>query len=109
MGVKLWILSPDSSEADRKLGDLRLYCRVGWALLKDRFNFIQRAGFEAIGGCDSSRIGLYTSASRPLASAAIVAPDGASRPLDILKGTRYRIPVADKTLPDTARVKLTYR
>ena len=109
MGVKLWILSPDSSEADRKLGELRLYCRVGWALLKDRFNFVQRTGFEAIGGCDSSRIMIYTGASRPLAAAAIVLPDGTSRPLDIIKDNRYRIPVADKSLPDTARVKLTYR
>lgn len=108
MGVRIWILSPGSSEADRRLGDLRLHCRVGWALIRDRFNFVQRGLFEAIGGCDSSRVRVYNSTTRPIASASVVSPDGKSRPIDA-KDTRYWMPIADKDLPDTARVKLIYR
>jgi len=109
MGVRIWVLSPGTGETDRRVGDLRLHCRVGWALIQDRFNFIQRGLFNAVGGCDSSRIMIYMGTTRPLASASVTAPDGKSRPLDVDKGLRYRMPIADKDLPDGARVRLTFR
>lgn len=109
IGVKLWILSPTSSEADRPLGELRLYCRVGWALLKDRFNFLQRGAFDAIGGCDSKRLMIYTGAAHPIAAATVTPPGGAPQPLKIVQDKRYLMPLSDKALPDTARIHLTYR
>ncbi len=109
IGVRLWILSPGSSEGDRRLGDLRLYCRVGWALVSDRFNFLQRAAFNTMGGCDSRRLMIFTSAQRPISEASVTTPDGAARPLKVVNNTRYQLPIADQSLPDTARVRLTYR
>lgn len=109
IGARVWVLSPGTSEGDRRLGDLRLHCRVTWALIRDRFNFLQRAGFDAIGGCDSSRLMIYTNASRPIVSASITGPDGRPRALRTENDIRYHMPIADKSLPDASRIHLVYR
>lgn len=106
MALRAWVFSPGAREADRPLGDFRLQCRVSWALQKDRFSFVQRGAFAALGGCGSSRFRVFTSATRPVAAAHI---DGVRQALELLPGgAGYHVPLADETLPDTARLRLDY-
>lgn len=111
MSARLWILSPGTDETDRRVGDLRLYCRVGSALQEKPFDFtlVERGMFAALGGCASTRMGVFTSASKPLSAASVTRPDGITHTLAVLRGTQYRMPLADKDVPDEAHVHLRYR
>jgi hypothetical protein len=108
--VRPLILSPDSNEDDRRLGDLRLECAVGWAMLRDTVSVFVRGMIGAAGGlCSSSRIGAYQKTESPLASGSIIAAKLA-KPVEITKdGMAFRMPGYDKSLPNEARVRLIYK
>ncbi|WCT73301.1 hypothetical protein PQ455_17055 [Sphingomonas naphthae] len=107
-GVRLGadILSPGTAEADRRLGDLRLECRVIVAVVD--INFLLRGMFNAAGGCASSRFQMFHPASHPIGEA--FALSGPRRlPLAISPKRRaYEMPLANKTLDNDTRVKLTF-
>ncbi|MDO6413404.1 hypothetical protein Q4F19_03325 [Sphingomonas sp. BIUV-7] len=109
VGVRMWVFSSNSTEFDRRLGDMRLHCRVAWALKRDRASIFQRAAFSTLGGCESASIMFITTATRPLASAEVVSAAGAVRPLEVKDGLQYGMPIGDKSLTDEARVHLVAR
>ena len=57
--------------------------------------------------CSKNSFGFYFKSLRPLAGAAVRWP-GHDVALD-LRADTYRIPLADRGVPDTARLVLTYR
>lgn len=101
------VMSPGTDEADRLLGDLRLQCDVMWAAMD--VPFVLRAGFDAAGGCRSSRIGFYFNSRRAIADAT-VSDGGVVKPVSVMKTDRrsYRAPVSDKTMPNSARVRFNF-
>ena len=107
-GVRLGadIFSPGTAEADRRLGDLRLECRVVVAVVD--INFLLRGMFNAAGGCASSRFQMFHSASHVIGEAAALS--GTRRlPLTLGRTRRsYAMPIADKSLDNEARVKLSF-
>ena len=107
--IRALVLSPGTDESNRLLGDLRLQCRVGWELTKEKFAFFVRSAFAVAGGCSSSRIAFYNVVLRPVAGARI--SDGVKN--DTLPIGRnqssYRAPLADRKWSNSARVQLAYR
>jgi hypothetical protein len=104
------ILSPGSTESDRRLGDLRLFCSVGWAMMRQSLSVAVRAMVGTVGGlCASSKIGAYFQTEKPLASGRVVA-SGAVTPISIrTDGSAFRYPGYIKSLSNDARVILEYR
>ena len=101
------VLSPGTSPSDRRVGDLRLQCRVFWGFYNNQVNILLRGMFDTIGGCTSRRVGFYYTADRPLESAIV---DGKDDPQQLLmpRKTAYLVPLADKDIADEARLHLTY-
>lgn len=99
------VLSPGSSPADRRFGDLRLQCRVSIAFA--RLSLPVRALAGAVGPCGSRRVALYTTARRAISAVTIT---GYSAPIDIRpNGMSYRVPLQDDSIGNEARLRLTYR
>lgn len=103
--IRPLVLSPGSSLADRRFGDLRVQCRVSIAFA--RLSLPMRALAGALGPCGSSRVTLLTRASRPISAATVT---GYPAPLPIRDdGVTYAVPLHDQTIPNEARLRLTYR
>lgn len=86
----------------RRLGDMRLHCRVNWAVQSDRYSFVQRAGFGIIGGCDSTRIAFFFRERRTIAGAALH-----DKALPIGKdGHSFYAPIGVKALGNDERIAL---
>jgi hypothetical protein len=108
--VRPLIMSPDSSDDNRRMGDLRLECAVNWAMLRDNFSVFVRGIAGAAGGpCTSSTFSVFRNTERALASGSIT--DGKlSKPLQIAKdGSAYRMPGYIKSFGNDTRVRFTYR
>lgn len=95
----------DTAMTGRRLGDLRLQCRVGLAFLRAPAPL--RLIVDSFNVCANRRFALTLKSQRPLASATLRWPGG-DRPLDT-QADSYRVPLADRTVPDAARLVLTYR
>lgn len=67
--IRPTILSPGNGRFNRRIGDVRLHCRVAMAFM--RLGLIQRAAMGAIGPCGSSNVALYYGTPRPIVSASI--------------------------------------
>lgn len=103
-------ISPGTNPTDIRMGDVRLTCRVNWAIARTTLSLFVRGAVGAVGGpCNSSKIAAYWSVDRPLASATVV--DGArALPLDVGRtGNAYRAPAYDRSLSNEARLRLVYK
>jgi len=102
------VLSQGTSEADRRLGDLRAQCRVMVAMGKAQASLLAFpliGVFDLAGGCASRRFGFYYRAEQPLASAMV-----GTRALKLsAKATSYEAPLSDRSLTNEARIRLSYR
>lgn len=108
IAVRVLVLSAGASETDRPLGDLRLQCRAGWELYKARYSFLGRGGFEAMGGCSSSRFAFFFLAPQRIGTAVIEDETG-RRDLPVRPDrSAYRAPLGDKAVPNGAMVHVRY-
>jgi len=108
--VRPLILSPGSTDADSRLGDLRLSCAVSWAMMRQNVSVAIRAVVGMAGGlCSSSRIGVYYTTERPITSGRVVA-NAKDTPISVRPGgNAFRYPGYIKSLPNDARVVLVYK
>jgi hypothetical protein len=97
--------SPGGSDAEFRMGDARLLCRVYWAFANNQFSVIQRAMFGAVGGCGSRRVAIWYSSDRPVSSVTAGAINFEVRE----GGNAYRPLLHDRTIDDGVRVRVTYR
>lgn len=106
--IRPWVVSPQTSPADLRLGDLQVQCRVGWAIARQSTSVVVAGMFDMVGGCASSKIGLYQELSRPIASAMLV--EGRRRvPVPTWHETAIRMPTYLKGYTPEARVRIAYR
>lgn len=103
------IRTPELPENTRRLGDLRLSCRINWAVLKDDEPFFRRTAISLIGGpCGSTRVKVFFSEARVIGTATLV--DGERRlvlPLN-KDGLSYTAPLADAGWSNDALVSFDY-
>lgn len=105
LAFRALVRTPGFDDDRRRLGDMRLHCRVNWAVQSDRFSFVQRAGFGMIGGCDTSRIAFFFRERRSIAAAAL-----RGKPLPIGKeGHSFYAPIGMKALGNDEIIGLTFR
>ncbi len=113
MSLRPIVLSTGTSVEDRRLGDLRMQCRVMVSMAKAQVSLLAMpliGMFDAIGGCASKRVHMYHRAERPLASAVAVGPEQDSRALLLSpKRNAYLSPLSDRTLGDETRIRTTYQ
>jgi len=112
MSLRPIVLSTGTTPTDRRLGDLRLQCRVMLSMAKAQASLLAMplmGLLDAIGGCESKRVHMYHRAEQDLASATALTPAGAQA-LEISKrGNAYLAPINDRTLGNEVRVKIAYR
>lgn len=109
LAISPLVMSPGTSAEDRRLGDMRLQCEVGWQIVKQQLGAASGVFMALIGGCKSSRMAIYTGSARPIAEASVVGGASATPVTVSADGTRYRVPVGDKKLPDDTRVRFRFR
>ena len=94
LAFRALVRTPGFDGDKRRLGDMRLHCRVNWAVQSDRYSFVQRAGFGMIGGCDTTRIAFFFRERRTIAGASL-----RDKALPIGKeGHSFYAPIGDKAL-----------
>lgn len=112
MSLRPIVLSTGTTPTDRRLGDLRLQCRVMLSMAKAQASLLAMplmGLLDAIGGCESKRVHMYHRAEQPLASATALTPAGAQA-LEISKrGNAYLAPLNDRTMGNDVRVRIAYR
>lgn len=108
LAISPLVMSPGTSAADRRLGDMRVQCDVSWQIVQETMSAARGVFVDAIGGCKSSQTAIYASSARPVAQASVV--DGAvTRPVPISADRMsYSVPLYDKRLPDSARVRFRF-
>ncbi len=97
--------SPGGSEANFRMGDARLMCRVYWAFANNSFSVVQRAMFGAVGGCGSRRVSIWYRSEQAIASASVGTTALGVRP----DGSAFNPPLHDRSIANDARIRLTYR
>jgi hypothetical protein len=108
--VRPFALSPGTTETDLRVGDLRLTCRVAWAIARQNVSLAAK-GFVGILGspCTSAKISAYFTTERPLASAT-VSFGKTIKPVTVgTNGSTFRYPGYDRSTPNDARLHLVYR
>ncbi len=99
------ILSPESSIADRRLGNYRLQCRVSiaFARLAEPLRLLASMGDP----CDNGKVAMYARSDRAITDATLGGFEGQL----LREGTSktYFVPWYDGTLSNDARLRLTYR
>lgn len=112
MSLRPIVLSTGTTPTDRRLGDLRLQCRVMLSMAKAQASLLAMplmGLLDAIGGCESKRVHAFNRAERTLASATAMTSSG-TQALEISKrGNAYLAPLAGRTLGNEVRVKIVYR
>lgn len=108
IAVRALVISAGATETDRPLGDLRLQCRAGWELAKADRSFIARNGFNAMGGCSSSKFAFWFRTPRTIGS--VVLDSGAqSRDLPLRPDrSGFRAPLGERSIPNAAMVHVRY-
>jgi hypothetical protein len=104
------VRSPGSPDNVRRLGDLRLQCRVQIAISKDELNLAQRAFFNTVflgGDWCSAKYARFGLSLEKWAMQATVLDKGVRKPLPV-NGYGLTTPVQDKSLSDDALVTLEY-
>lgn len=103
-------ISPDGSDSDRRLGDLRLNCRVMFAIVRHELSFAERTMLGLIGDpCKSSRISLFASTDAAIGTATLM--EGSRRADVPVSADRraFRIPTYRQDFSNEARFRLTLR
>jgi hypothetical protein len=109
LAISPLVMSPGTQPADRRLGDLRLQCAVGWAMAEQALAQTTGVFMRVLGECAGSRNAIDTNSARPIAEASI-AHGSLTRPVRVEDGgLRYSVPLGDKRLPDAARVRFRFR
>lgn len=104
------VRSPGWSGDVRRLGDLRLECRVRMAIGKYEAPFwiiaLANGIFMTTDWCGHEYIGWPVATDAPLAGAALV--HGERRVELKREGKEYQVPISDKRWPDDTRIELRY-
>lgn len=100
------VMSPETTDDNRLLGDLRLQCRVNWAISSTEVSVFVKGMFSASGGCSGRKFAYYATSNRPISSA-VASNDRISKPLQIWRSNKYRVPVGDRELGNETRVRIT--
>jgi hypothetical protein len=104
------IRTPGLPENVRRLGDLRLECRVMVAIAKDGLSFVTRAAVNTLmlgsDWCGKKDMNLGFPVGRVLDSAKL-SHGGRSINLD-LHGKSYMAPIGNRDWPDNALIELSY-
>ncbi len=114
MSLRPIVLSGGTGIDDRRLGDLRLQCRIVVSMAKAKASVLAMpliGVFDAIGGCASKSFGFYHWAEQPLAGAVAVAADGGPPIVLPLSATRdaYLPPLSNRKLGNETRIRTTYQ
>ena len=99
--------SPGATATRFRFGDAQLTCRVMWGFRSSDFNFVERGLFNAVGGCTSSRLGIYFASPKPIAAVSIDHWSG--KPTIAKDGMAWRLPMYDKHIGNDDLVHITYR
>jgi len=100
------ILSPSTSLHARRLGDLRLQCRVGWALELDEIPLYIRTSFAMAGGvCKSGKIAYHPYVGFRVSSAELRGITD-SQPVPVTKGGAYLPPIHERSLNNDVIIDL---
>lgn len=104
------VRTPGWSEEVRRLGDMRLECRVRLAIGKFEAPFwlvsVGNAIMKGSDWCNSERTSWSITSDTALAGAMLV--DG-ERKLELkLDGKDYKVPIGDKSWPDDTRIELRF-
>lgn len=109
LAISPLVMSPGTSETDRRLGDMRLQCDVGWAIARQEMSAAAGTFMRLAGACKTSLVAIYAGSARAIAGADVVAGP-VVRPVRIrADGYGYSVPFGDKRLPDDARVRFRFR
>lgn len=103
------IRTPELPENTRRLGDLRLTCRINWAVLKDDMGFFRRSAIGLLGGpCGTGRVKVFFAEPRAINSATLV--DGERREVLALNkdASGFTPPLADASWSNDALVMIDY-
>lgn len=103
------VVSPGTTDTDVRLGDMRLECEVTWAaFIKPSLPLVARGVAAAIPGCRSTRFRMHV-ASDCRISRAWVSTGAVEKPVHVIaNGHNYRLPTADRTLPNSACVRFRF-
>ena len=108
LAVRPLVMSSGTSASDRRLGDLRLQCEVGWRIAEATIAAVPGTFVAAPAACKSSDAALYAASHRAVLGGSVV-HKATSRPVTVAgDGFGYRVPLHDKALPDAARVRLRF-
>lgn len=109
LAISPLVMSPGTDAADRRLGDMRLQCDVGWAIAREAVAEAAGAFTRVVGGCRSSTDTIHAGSVRAIADADVSA-GALTLPVRVSEGGyRYSVPIGDIRLPDAARVRFRYR
>jgi hypothetical protein len=104
------IRSPGLPDNVRRLGDLRLECRVLVAIIKEQLPFLAKAAINTMfmtgDWCGKKDVNFSFVADKEIAAVTMRA-GGRSQELQ-LEGWRYMVPVGSKDWPDDALIELQY-
>lgn len=104
------VRTPGLPDNVRRLGDLRLECRVTAAVMEAQLPALARTALDAMAGgsdwCTREDATFGFAAPRKLAGATLQA-GGRTRKLQV-DGWQYDVPVGDAGWPDDAHIELTY-
>lgn len=105
------VRSPGLPDNVRRLGDLRLECRVKMAMAKETLGFASSLAISALGGmnwCAPRKEHGYTvTAARPVAQASLSEADR-TMALPVKDHRRIAVPIADRSWGDGALVTFDY-
>jgi hypothetical protein len=106
------IRSPGLPEHVRRLGDMRLECKVTVAIVKSEISFLARAAINTLmmtgDWCAKKDVNLSFSSPAPLASATLTSGDR-KRDLPFGQGkSDYLVPLGDSGWPDDALIELSF-
>jgi len=103
--VRPWIDSGNSSETNRRIGDMRLFCRVMLAF--ERFPLPLRLLANSVDPCGKDRGPLNIRMAHPIARATV---DGVSEPLALSEDRlSYRLSLFDRSISSDALLRVVYR
>jgi hypothetical protein len=104
------VRTPGLPDNVRRLGDLRLECRVTVAIVKEQMPFLARAAVNTLlmgsQWCTSKEMNFGYPSPMPLAGATLRRGER-SMPLQV-EEWRYTVPIGDASWPDDALVELRY-
>lgn len=101
------VMSPQFSDDKRRMGDLRLQCRLMWILKSPSVPLPAKAAFGLAGGvCNSKKIAISFSTQLPIKKATLIRPNQEPRDIEVQDGSRYRPPLFDKEISNDSSIIL---